>query len=161
MNILKAVAFVLALAVIILFPMINSAFAQTTDDTTINLGSLLAPWLSTLIAICMSLITAIAGWAIALFQKKTGIEIEAKHMQALQSALTNGAGKVLNEVGDRLSSITFDVRNPTVKSAIVFVNSSVPDAIKYFGLTETKIAEMIINKLGVITAPTTVPSTSP
>lgn len=65
-------------------------------------------------------LTGIIGWAAARARAKWGIEIEARHREALQSALLNGARLALD-------------RQMTGKAAIdlvlTFIRASVPDAI--------------------------------
>lgn len=75
-------------------------------------------------------ITALLGWLASEFHKRTGINVEAKHREALQSALMNGilfalqrAGWVQGQPTDRLLSV-----------ARGYVESSVPDALKQFGI---------------------------
>ena len=66
------------------------------------------------------ILTGIIGWAATRARAKWGIEIEARHREALQSALLNGARLAMD-------------RQLTGKAAIdlvlTFIRSSVPDAI--------------------------------
>lgn len=65
-------------------------------------------------------LTWLIGWAASRARQKWGIEIEARHREALQSALLNGARLALN-------------RQLTGKAAIdlvlTYIRASVPDAI--------------------------------
>jgi len=138
----------LALLILVILP--SYAFAQ---DSNVNVGELIAPWLQILVGAAVTLITAIAGWAASLLQKRTGIYIEQKHMETLQSALTNAAGKLLTSGAGKLGQYSVDVKSPGLAAAIMYVNASAADAVKHFGINDRTIADMIINKLGVITAP--------
>lgn len=129
------------------------AFAQATSPTQITVGEIVSPWIQVIMAAAASLIVALAGWATAILKAKTGIEIEAKHMLTLQSALTNAAGKLLYTAGDKIGGYSVDVKNRTLAQAIIYVNQSAADAVKHFDLSEKTIADMILNKVGVITAP--------
>ncbi|WP_455270321.1 hypothetical protein [Rhizobium herbae] len=79
--------------------------------------------------ILLQLLPALFDWAIvaalglfcALFKQWTGIQIDDKHKNAFQSALTNGA-KLLLIPGGRIDD------------AIDYVMRSVPDALKRFDI---------------------------
>jgi hypothetical protein len=144
--------FFLALIYVLMLPALVLA-----QDTDINVGQLLSPWVEALMSALLVLVTAIIGWIAAAIQRRTGIEIEAKHREALQTALTNAAGLVLNKVKSSLSDVTIDVRHPAIKDAILYINGAVPDAIKNFGLSPDDLAEKLLAKIGVVTAPTTEP----
>lgn len=108
--------------------------------------------------VLMPLIVAAIGaaltWAAARFHQWTGIQIEAKHRQALQSALENGARygiEILRERGGQI-----DWRDPTLMQgimddAIEYVSNSVPDAIRHFGLSIPQLEQLLRPKLPVMT----------
>lgn len=154
---MRILTFLVAMIVMSLF-YFDPAFAQ---DSRVNVGELISPWLQIIVGAAASLLVALAGWATALLQKKTGIQIEEKHMLTLQSALTNAAGKLVTTTAGKLNTVSVDVKSPALASAIHYVNASAADAVKHFGLDERRIADMILNKLGVITAPSvnTTPTT--
>lgn len=116
-------------------------------------GDLIAPWLQMLMGGLAVLITAIVGWLAARIEAKTGIEIEARHREAFQTALTNSAGLVLNNIAGRVKDVSFDTKNPYVREAVEYVLRSVPDAVEKFGVTPEQIATKIVAKLGMATAP--------
>lgn len=125
------------LAIMFSFP----AWAQdTTVDTTGFLG-----WLRPYAVELMGLVIAAAiAWATKKFHDLTGIQIEAKHREALQSALRNGANLALDKLP---GGGTIDVKSAPVAAAIRYVLESVPDAVKYFELTPDKIADLLKPKL--------------
>lgn len=133
-------------ASIMLAPVV--AFAQ--ENTSINVGQLLAPWLEMLVGAVAILITALLGWITAMIKQKTGIDIEARHREALQTALTNAAGLVISRVQGSIADVDFDVRHALVKDAILYVNQAAPDAVERFGLTPQDIAEKLTAKLGLV-----------
>lgn len=83
-------------------------------------------------------------WATRKFHQLTGMEVEAKHREALQSALRNGANLVVSKIpiGGKI-----DVHSAAVATAIRYVLESVPDAVAYFELTPDKIADLLKPKL--------------
>lgn len=65
-------------------------------------------------------LTGIIGWAAAAARRKWGIEIEARHREALQSALLNGARLALrHELTGKAA----------VDLILNYIRSSVPDAV--------------------------------
>lgn len=90
---------------------------------------ILSPIISVLIAMLVpAFATALLRW----FQK-LGLDIEAQHRDALQSALTNAA----------MIAIARGSRNGATGAAIGYVKKSVPDAVKKFGLDDGKILDLI------------------
>ncbi len=76
-------------------------------------------------------ITAVLTWAAAELHKRTGITIEARHRDALQSALMNGILFALQRAGWAPGSAITPTIMATARS---YVESSVPDALKHFGI---------------------------
>lgn len=141
-------------ATLLLLATTGVAVAQ---DSTVNVGNdILTPEVREVITIAIgAVITGIMGWLAALFQRRTGMAISQGHMNTLQTALTNAAGKVVARVGARLDRVEVDVRSPLLADAIEYVAGAAPDALAYFGLSRDNIAEKIIAKVGVLTAPQT------
>ena len=77
----------------------------------------LAPHLLELIAVVA---TAIIGWLAAQAKARWGLEIEARHREALHSALMTGVKHALSE--------GVQGRTAIAKSAVDYVYTSVPDA---------------------------------
>ena len=130
------------------------AFAQEVvpNNHSVNVGQLIAPWLEMLLGAVSILITAIVGWIATQIQKRTGIEVEAKHRDALQAALTNAAGLIVAKAQGSLGDRTIDVRHPVIADAITYVNRAAPDAVARFGLTPAQLAEKLVAKLGLVDA---------
>ncbi|WP_428429519.1 hypothetical protein [Pararhizobium sp.] len=74
--------------------------------------------------IAIVLIVALVGAITELVRRYTGISIEAKHREALQSALQNGARLLIATAFDR-------------DHAIDYVIASVPDALKALKVDQT------------------------
>lgn len=99
------------LIVALLWPFSATASAFSTFITAATPG---------LLELMSVAITALIGWAVAKASKKWGIEIEAKHREALHSALMNAARLALSHqlTGDKAVSMIVD-----------YARQSVPDAI--------------------------------
>lgn len=125
------------------------AFAQ---DTTVRVGDILSPWVEMLMSAVSVIIGGVLLYISTWVKAKFGIDIEARHREALQAALQNGAGLVLAKVSNKVDSVTIDMRHPLVKQAVQYVMESAPDAIQNFGLSPQQLAEKVIAKLGIATA---------
>lgn len=142
-----------ALCVLLAACAVGPALAQTT----VNLGDLFAPWAEMLIGAFAVLVTAILGWIAAQIKAKTGIDIEARHREALQTALTNAAGLVLSKLHGKAAEVEFDLRSVAVAQGVRYVMAAVPDAVERFGLSPEQLAEKLVAKLGLVTAPAAAP----
>ncbi|MEA3533709.1 hypothetical protein U8330_03035 [Rhizobium sp. CC-YZS058] len=76
------------------------------------------------------LLLLLLGAIFALFHRWTGIQIDARHRDALQSALANGAKLLLQPGG-------------TIDDALNYVLQSVPDALKRFRLSDDRVRELL------------------
>lgn len=83
-------------------------------------------------------LTGIIGWAAAAARKKWGIDIEARHREALQSALLTGAQLALKHELTGKSAVDLILR---------YVVSSVPDAIKGLGASHDVMTDLAKAKL--------------
>jgi len=89
-------------------------------------------------------ISAVLLYGASLLQKNTGINIEAKHRDALQSALMNGVLFALQRSGWLPGQATDKV----IAAARTYVESSVPDALKQFGIdTATAAGKAALDRL--------------
>src|SRR5262245_5582941 len=70
--------------------------------------------------------TAIVGWLAATLKAKWNIDIDAQHREALQTALTNGAGLVWSKTRATVPD-HFDVKSPLVAEGIRYVLAAAPD----------------------------------
>ena len=123
------------------------ADAVTAQETTVDVGPFANWFLNFILPTVTTLITVAVGYAVKLFKDKTGIEIEAQHRDALQTALTNAASLAIRELGDRAKDARIDFRHAGVAKAVGYVMEATPDAVANFGLTPDKLAEKVVAKI--------------
>lgn len=103
--------------------------------------------LDNILPILAALVSILIPFAVAALVKvfqKFGIDIEAKHREALQSALENAVATALSGKKDTPQAQGFlGLGNPLMSIALSYVLRSVPDAIKKFGLDEAGIIELL------------------
>lgn len=92
-------------------------------------------------------IAALSAWLFKLIREKLGIDIEAKHRDALQAALTNAAGLVINRAGGLAGALALPNANPLVQQGVSYVIDSAPDALKHFGITPEEARRVLTEKL--------------
>lgn len=141
----------LAAFLVVTLSVVAPSFAQDTD-TTLNLGTLLAPWMEMLVAAAIALVLALAGWATSLLKQRTGIDLEQFRQTTLQTALENGAGLLLARAKRSADGVVIDVRHPAIRDAILYVNDAAPEAVAHWGLTPEQIAQKLIAKIGIAEA---------
>jgi hypothetical protein len=145
----SATFFVLALVLALASPiMAVVALAQeAAPNTSVNGGSIFAIVEPYILEVASVLVAAIVAWLSAKVKTLVGIQIEAKHREALQSALQNGINYGMSKAGGWVSAKDYDLKNKALAEGINYVLSSVPDAIKFFGLTPAKLGKLIEAKL--------------
>jgi hypothetical protein len=96
--------------------------------------------------IAATLVIAIAGLAYERFRAWTGIQIEARHREALQSALANGARSMVENGSEA-----------DIMRAVDYVERSVPDALRYLKVAgRDRIRELLKPHVAAAAAVTTV-----
>lgn len=89
-------------------------------------------------------ISAVLLYGASLLKAKTGIDIEAKHRDALQSALLNGILFAMQKAG----WLPGQPVSPLLTAARGYVESSVPDALKQFGIDlSTDVGRATLDRL--------------
>lgn len=97
------------------------------------------------------IVTALLGWAAVLYARITGKELEAKHREALQSALTNGISwaiqQVLNGKLNKDGTVPESAKDQVIAKAQQYVTTSVPDAVRKFQITQPTMEKLVTAKL--------------
>jgi len=97
------------------------------------------------------IVTALLGWAAILYARITGKEMEAKHREALQMALTNGLNwaiqQVLNGKLNKDGTVPDSAKLSVIAAAQQYVTASVPDAVRKFEISQPTMEKLITAKL--------------
>lgn len=100
-----------------------------------------------LLALGGTVVAPIAAAALVRLFQKWGIDIEATHRDALQSALHNAAqiaaDKLLGGIVTGQTRGGNNVRDIAVDMAVDYVKKSVPDAIGKFKLDRSRLIELL------------------
>lgn len=142
----------LVVAGICLF-LLTPMLARASDGSALSGGLLdsIAPLFSVGIDL---VITAIVTWAAVRLRAATGIEIEARHRDALQSALRTGAGRVVSRIaGSNPAALPLAGESAeAINTVIDWVERSTPDALNYFrargALAPQALTDLAVGALG-------------
>mgnify|MGYP001271248871 CR=1 FL=1 len=112
---------------------LSPALAQDTNVHVGGLWGVLRPYIADLIGIGVA---GLIAYLSMLLRTKFGIEIEARHREALHSAAVTGVNMALGQLNGRVEGLTVDVKNKLLADAMTYVIKSVPDAIRFFELDQ-------------------------
>ncbi|PZU89088.1 MAG: hypothetical protein DI527_16270 [Chelatococcus sp.] len=125
-----------------------AAFAQeVATSTKVDVAPIVDGFFSYVSAALSAVVALAIGFISARLYSWLGINIEARHREALHSAIMTGANAALARVADLIGGKAVDVKSTAVAEAVNYVLGAVPDAVKFFGLTEAKLSEMVAAKL--------------
>jgi cytochrome bd-type quinol oxidase subunit 2 len=133
----------LAVACLALIALAGLAAAQT-QSTGSAVFEVFRPFL---VEVASVFVSAVVLWLAATMKAKLNIDIEAKHREALQAALTNAAGLVINRAGGMAGAIALPGRSALIVEGVDYVVQSAPDALKHFGITPEAAGEVLKQKL--------------
>jgi hypothetical protein len=100
---------------------------------------IITPLLSIIAAAVAPLIVA----AIVRLFNKLGMEVEAKHREALQSALRNAALVTVQKALERNVDGNLTAIEAVKGPALEYIRKSVPDAVKKFKLDDERIKQLL------------------
>ena len=137
------------------------AAAQAVTDTTVSA----APWIKIIepyaVTVLGAVSTVIIGWVAALIQRSTGITIEQKYRDSLNTALTNGVSMALSALDKRAVDVKFDVKSQVIAEAANWAATKVPDAIKALGVGSDDLAKLASAKLNLLIEAPSAATTAP
>src|SRR5687768_67700 len=95
------------------------------------------------------LVAFIIGWVAVLYTRITGKDLEARHREALQSALSNGIRSAIQALLNGVVPERMDPETQTLvlAKATEYVRDSVPDAVKHFNLDDWGIGKLLLPKM--------------
>jgi hypothetical protein len=122
------------------------ALAQTATSNAAPLTELWSAVQTWILTVVGAVVPSVIGWVSITLKNKLGISIDDSMRNALQTATTNAAGLVLNKIGNQLQGKVLDI-GQIGNEMVKYVLNNVPDATKHFGLTEERVAQMILAKV--------------
>lgn len=126
------------------FVLVSLPASAQTEIAVESIYGILQPYLLAVVSVAA---TAIVGWLAELLRRKFGLDIDAAHREALQTALANGAGLLIGKLGVAAAAGKIDLRSAALAEAVNYVLQAVPDAVRHFGITPEAVAEKLQAKL--------------
>ncbi len=89
--------------------------------------------------------TAVVGWIALAANRLFGVSLEARHREALHSALATGASLALSMVAQMVAQgmKPAEARDAALQAGVDYVRRSVPDALKTLKPTENLLFDMV------------------
>ena len=89
--------------------------------------------------------TAVVGWIALAMNRLFGISLEARHREALHSALATGASLALSMLAQMVAQgqKSADARAAALQAGVDYVRRSVPDALKTLKPTDNLLFDMV------------------
>jgi hypothetical protein len=112
-------------------------------------GDFLQPYID---AAVYAILSSLIGWLCIQLQRRTGIEIDQKHREALAHALSNQAGSLIADGLVKIEGEKISVPSEALASAATELMKTIPDAAKHFGITPDYVAARIIDTIPQIAA---------
>lgn len=108
----------------------------------------LTPFVELGIAVVSAVASVAIAWLSIQANRKWGVEIDAKHREALHSALETGARKA----AAKYVPTGIHIDSKPVAEIVAWAAKSTPDAIKHFGVSPETLAEMAVAKMEKVAA---------
>lgn len=140
----RAVGGLLVLGVVVAS---SAALAQTAaPNTTVEIGSGIASQIrDIMVTVVAGVATAFLGWVSYWVKAKFGVDIEAKHREALQAFINRQATALLAMGAVKLEGVKIDVKSEAVAQVARMAFTAIPDAMKFFNLSPQIIGDMIVD----------------
>ena len=107
-----------------------------------------------LVDVLGTILAGVFAWAAVYAKAHFQASYVKLAQDVFQKALEQGAGLALTQLPPTTSpNGALTVSHPAVQAAVEYVQKAVPDAIRDFNLKPFDIAEKIVAKIGVLTAP--------
>lgn len=126
------------------------ALAQDAAATTVNAGDLFRDFREAIEWGIGLLVAAIVGLIAAMIRRATGLSIDAKMQERLQTAAMNGVHLGLDRVQGLADGATVDVKSKILVAAIEFMRREAPAAIKHFKLADDDLEALARAKLAEV-----------
>ena len=115
-----------------------------------NLNDLLQQLQPALISALSVILSILIGAAAREAKQRFGLDIEARHRDALHSALMSGARAAIEAAPDRAIGAG---RDALIAEAVSYARASVPDAIARLGATDAVLQRLAAGKFNLVDLP--------
>ena len=121
------------------------ALAADGQTYAIDTGPLISAAMPFLEAALMVVVTAATTWLSRKAHQYFGVQIEAKHREALNEVILSRFNQISVIASAR--SPTLYTRRAVLAAVANYVIEKAPDAVKYFGLDEESVRAMVLGRI--------------
>lgn len=122
----------------------------------IDLNPLFSTMIEGIVVVLSALVTVLTAWLGVKLKGKWGLEIEARHRDALHDAINIAIAFGFNKVKESIGGqrLTVELKNPVISMAATYLIASVPDALNSFGINpstpegKARIVDMVEARVG-------------
>lgn len=131
-----------------------------SGTAAIDLAPILNPLLQVIGAVLAVALPALAGWALMIFQQRTGITVTDQQRATILGAVATSSGILMTKLAKGAKQLdTIEVNDPEVAAEANRIIAAVPAAVTALGVSPETIATMIVGKVGEsIAADPTIPT---
>jgi predicted cation transporter len=108
-----------------------------------------APLLNSAIELASSVLILVISGVLTRYAQKLHVDRNSELMKVVENAITNGIGFAANKVkeatGKKLDTVSLG--SPVLEEAVNYVVTSVPTALGKLGITDEKLAEIILSRM--------------
>lgn len=100
------------------------------------------------VALVLPIVAALGGWLVVRIDKMLGLNIDAKHREALTQALEKAIAFGVQAAADAgKRNATIDMKSVALKEAVDYAGRAVPDALKHFGVGPDRLVDLVKARL--------------
>lgn len=128
--------------------------------TAVDLSPILNPLLQVIGGVLALVLPALAGWALVIFQQRTGITLTDQQRSVVLGAVATSSGILITKLAKGVKPLeTIHVSDPEVAAEANRIIAAVPAAVTALGVSPETLATMIVGKVGEsIAADPTIPT---
>lgn len=105
----------------------------------------------------------LTAWALAELRKRTGIAATAQQQATLAAAESTAVGIIQTDLATGNAKLAdISTSHPSVQKAVQYLDTMVPEAMRFFGISPQDMAQKLVGKLGsALATDPTVPTVAP
>ena len=113
--------------------------------------AVLAPYLN---ALAVAVAPLLVAWALSLFRKWTGVQVDAAYEKRLEAAAATEAGKAIAAAEPGFANAVIPLGAPIVKQAVENILSAehLADVLAATGATPENVADLVAGEIGKLQA---------
>ncbi|RFC63619.1 hypothetical protein DYI37_11480 [Fulvimarina endophytica] len=146
----RAVLAFLAVACLLLV-CLGTASAQDLAGAAVDVGPLAHLAIEIVAPIALTVLSTLAAWVMLQIRKRYGLDIDARHRDAVEQGLARAVDYAVGRLEDRIAGgIPLTSESRAVAIAATYAERAIPDAIKHFKIDGEQLAQMVEARLQAV-----------